>query len=164
MRFIADSMLGRLAKWLRILGYDTLYYPHIDDSLLLRIAREDERILLTRDTRLVKVRGLKDFIFIEDDKVKDQLRQILSELHYREATQWSPLLFSRCVHCNGLLSTISQEEAEGRVPDFVSWRTEAMRQCLSCNKIYWRGTHPDKIKKRLRLWKRLSSAHLDGGL
>ena len=78
MKFIADSMLGRLARWLRLIGYDTLYYPHIEDSLILRIAREEDRTLLTRDTRLVKVRGLKDFLLLKENDPFEQLKNVIS--------------------------------------------------------------------------------------
>ncbi|MBI5199459.1 MAG: Mut7-C RNAse domain-containing protein [Nitrospirae bacterium] len=170
MKFIADSMLGRLAKWLRILGYDTLYYTDIDDSLLLRIAREEGRTLLTRDTRLIKVKGLKDFIFIYDDNPADQLRQLfkagvvqgdrgLSQIYGQGPHIWGRLrigtvpeanLLSRCVHCNSILYSIPSNKAEGTIPDFALWKEEVVRQCPSCGRIYWKGTHLEKIKERLK--------------
>ncbi|MEK6691217.1 MAG: Mut7-C RNAse domain-containing protein [Nitrospirota bacterium] len=146
MKFIADSMLGRLAKWLRILGYDTLYHTDIDDSLLLRIAREDGRVILTRDTRLIKVKGLKDFIFISDDNPTNQLKQLFNTGIINE----SPMLLSRCVHCNSILYSVSSNEAEGVMPDFALWREKVVRQCSTCGRIYWKGSHPEKIKERLK--------------
>lgn len=146
MKFIADSMLGRLAKWLRILGYDTLYHSDIDDSLLLRIAREEERILLTRDTRLIKVKGIREFIFIKDDNPEDQLRQLIKAGIIKE----TPLLLSRCVHCNSILYSIPSDSVEGIIPDFAFWRERMVKQCPNCGKTYWKGTHPKKIKERLK--------------
>lgn len=146
MKFIADSMLGRLAKWLRILGYDTLYYTDIDDSLLLRIAREDGRVILTRDTRLIKVKGLKDFIFIYDDNPADQLRQLFKA----GVIQGEANLLSRCVHCNSILYSIPSNKAEGTIPDFALWKEEVVRQCPACGRIYWKGSHSVKIKERLK--------------
>jgi uncharacterized protein with PIN domain len=146
MKFIADSMLGRLAKWLRILGYDTLYHTDIDDSLLLRIAREDGRVILTRDTRLIKVKGLKDFIFIYDDNPADQLKQLFNTGIINE----SPMFLTRCVHCNSILYSIPSNKAEGNIPDFALWREKAVKRCADCGRIYWRGTHPEKIKERLK--------------
>jgi uncharacterized protein with PIN domain len=169
VRFIADSMLGRLARWLRILGYDTLYHADIDDSLLLRIAREDSRTLLTRDTRLIKIRGLKNFIFIHDDKPYDQLKQLfksgviqcdrgLSQIYgqgphirgrLRIRTVPETKLLSRCIYCNTILDSIPSGLAEGKVPDFVLWRSEEVKKCPSCGKIYWKGTHSEKIREKL---------------
>ena len=83
MRFIADSMLGRLVRWLRLLGYDTVYYPRIEDSVLLRIAREENRILLTRDSRLVKARGLRQFLLLEENDPFDQLRSIITAFNLK---------------------------------------------------------------------------------
>ncbi len=139
-------MLGGLAKWLRILGYDTLYYSDIDDSLLLRIAREEGRTLLTRDTRLIRVRGLKNFIFIKDDNPEDQLRQLFKSGQIQENRE----ILSRCIHCNSILHTISSDKAEGTIPDFALWREGDVRQCPSCGKFYWKGTHPEKIRERLK--------------
>lgn len=173
MKFIADSMLGRLAKWLRILGYDTLYYPDIDDSVLLKIAKDEGRTILTRDTGLIKIRGLKNFIFINYDNPHDQLRQLIgsgvideSSIHrglsqiygqsphirgrLRIGTVPEIKLLSRCVHCNAVLCPLSSDRVEGSVPDFVLWKSEAVKQCPSCGKIYWKGTHPQKIRDKLK--------------
>lgn len=148
MKFIADSMLGRLAKWLRILGYDTLYHPAVEDSVLLRIAREEGRTILTRDTRLIRTRGLKNFIFIHNDYPEEQLKQLFKEGVIKESLL-STTLLSRCVHCNTVLYSFPSEKAEGSVPDFVLWKSEAVKRCPSCGKIYWKGTHPEKIKDSL---------------
>jgi uncharacterized protein with PIN domain len=148
MKFIADSMLGRLAKWLRILGHDTLYYSDIADSVLLRIAREQGRTLLTRDTRLIKVKGLKDFIFIHHDNPEDQLRELFKAGVIQGDRETE--ILSRCIHCNSVLHTISSDKAEGTIPDFALWKEGEVRQCHSCGKFYWKGTHPEKIMKRLK--------------
>jgi len=146
MKFIADSMLGRLAKWLRILGYDTLYYPDIDDSVVLRIAREDKRTLLTRDKRLIKIRGITNFVFIHDDRPFDQLRQLFKSGVINDFSSF----LSRCVHCNTVLERVLAEDVEGSVPDFVLWGSDIMKRCPDCGNIYWKGTHPDKIRERLK--------------
>jgi len=152
MRFIADSMLGRLARWLRLLGYDTLYYPHIEDSLLLRIAREEKRTLLTRDTRLVRVRGLKNFLLlIENDPFK-QLKDVIMAFGLtpycksREAV--IPLLASRCSLCNTVLNSIPKEEVKHRVPEYVYLTTDSFKKCLTCNRLYWKGTHLEKFQNK----------------
>lgn len=135
MKFIADTMLGRLAKWLRLLGYDTLYLPHVDDPTLARLARAQDRILLTRDVELTRRRGIKHLL-IESEKVEEQVAQVLRafKLSAREA-------FSRCAECNHRLESVSKEAVRGRVPPYVFSTQERFRRCAQCGRVYWRGTH-----------------------
>jgi hypothetical protein len=149
MRFIADSMLGRLAKWLRILGYDTVYFPRIEDRLLLKIAREEDRILLTRDTRLVKVRGLKRFLLLKDNDTFKQLKKVITTLRLNPCVDAciSPLI--RCPLCNTPLNRASKEKARGRVPNYVYNTVEDFKHCPGCNRFYWKGTHPEMAQKKL---------------
>lgn len=153
MRFIADSMLGRLARWLRLLGYDTLYYPQIEDSLLLKIAREDNRILLTRDTRLVKVRGLKQFLLLKENDSFKQLRNVVKafklNLHDKLESGNDVMILSRCAVCNASVDNISKEDAKRFVPEYVYKTSDIFRQCSGCGKFYWKGTHPGKFRKKL---------------
>lgn len=145
MKFIADAMLGRLAKWLRLMGFDVLYYPDIQDGELIRIARERERTLLTRDTRLVKSRGIKEPIFIESDGIFDQLLQIRGRLNFRDA---SPL--GRCEICNGSLSGVAdKEEIRDLVPDFVYHNFGDFVRCAECGKVYWKGSHYRRIREKI---------------
>ncbi|MBI4698026.1 MAG: Mut7-C RNAse domain-containing protein [Nitrospirae bacterium] len=154
MKFIADSMLGRLARWLRLLGYDTLYYPRIDDRELLRIAREDERVLLTRDTRLVKARGLKNFLLLTDNDSFKQLGEVISVLGLKVNDKLkdgvSALSLSRCAVCNARLAAVRKEEAKAFVPEYVFQTSEAFRKCSGCGKLYWNGTHPEKFREKLK--------------
>lgn len=157
MKFIADSMLGRLARWLRLLNYDTLYYPGIEDSLLLRIAREEDRILLTRDTRLVKVRGLKEFLLLHENDTFEQLKKVLTtfNLHPLEGQGvsgrggYEPFLHSRCSLCNTPLDNIPKEQAKDHVPEYVYQTSKTFKYCPKCEKFYWEGTHPGKLKEKL---------------
>lgn len=134
-RFIADVMLGRLARWLRALGYDTEYDSTINDQDLAQRALSENRILLTRDVELTRRRGLV-FLIIEGDALATQLKQVVSALHL-------PLkgAFSRCLDCNGKLVDSSRAEVEGKVPPFVLATQTRFRRCPRCGKIYWRGTH-----------------------
>ncbi len=153
MRFIADSMLGRLARWLRLLGYDTLYYPQIEDRLLLKIAREDNRILLTRDTRLVKVRGLQHFLLLKESNPFRQLKNLIMtfelKLNDKSGSVEGAAILSRCAVCNASLNNIPKEEVKGFVPQYVYQTSDIFRQCSRCGKLYWKGTHPEKFKKKL---------------
>jgi len=153
MKFIADSMLGRLARWLRLLGYDTLYFPHIEDSRLLRIAREEDRVLLTRDTRLVKVRGLKKYLLLSENGPFEQLKKVITSLGlspFGKDSEAGPALpANRCSLCNSLLDAVPKEQAKDRVPEYVYLTTESFRKCQKCEKFYWEGTHRELLRKKL---------------
>lgn len=145
MKFIADAMLGRLARWLRFLGFDTLYSPDITDSKLIMLAREQDRFILTRDTRLIKVRGLKDYLLIKANNSFTQLLEVIDALKLK---QFYPL--SRCVKCNGQLAGISDKaEIKDLVPEYIFLNFNVFLRCLDCGKIYWEGTHPRRFKEKL---------------
>lgn len=135
--FIADSMLGRLARWLRFMGFDTLYYPDIADDKLIRIAREQDRFILTRDTRLVKRRGLKKYVLISSNDTFQQFLELIENLQLKRFH-----LFRRCVACNGQLMEIADKsEVKDAVPEFVLLNSNMFVRCESCGKIFWEGSH-----------------------
>lgn len=145
MKFIADAMLGRLAKWLRLLGFDVLYYPEIEDRQIIKIAREQGRTILTRDTRLMKCKGLTDPVFIGSDFILDQLDEVKERLNLRDA---DPI--GRCVLCNGALLKISKKvEIRDFVPDFIYHNLNEFTRCTDCGKVYWEGTHYERFKEKL---------------
>jgi uncharacterized protein with PIN domain len=148
LKFIADSMLGRLARWLRLLGYDTLYFTDIEDSLLLRIARDEHRVLLTRDRGIVKVRGLGPHLLLSENNSFAQLEKVIHFFDLMRTGELPPL-HSRCTVCNGVLADITKEQARGHVPEYVFETTSSFRRCTECNRIYWKGTHTDRIDKKL---------------
>jgi len=148
MRFIADAMLGRLARWLRLLGYDTLYYPEIEDSILLRIAREQERILLTRDTSLVKVREPVKIFLIESNDPFDQLKEVVFKLSL--PLEMDRDLSSRCSICNTPIKVISKGEVRERVPEYVFKTVQRFLYCDTCGRVYWHGTHQEKMREKLK--------------
>jgi len=143
--FLADVMLGRLARWLRLLGFDTLYYNDISDNRLLRIAKEQGRLILTRDTRLIKIKGIKDYLLI---KANDSFSQLLEVIDTLKLTQFN--LLSRCVKCNGMLTRIlDKNEIKDSVPEFVFLHFNLFLRCSDCGKVYWEGTHPRKFREKL---------------
>jgi uncharacterized protein with PIN domain len=147
MKFIADAMLGRLARWLRLLGFDVLYYPDIDDKNLIRISREQERTVLTRDTRLLKRRSLRHYIFIESELTSEQIQEIIEKLDFHSAGQPA-----RCSICNGRLLPVSEKrEVKEYVPDFIYHGFNNFIKCDNCGKVYWEGTHHNKIKDRIEM-------------
>ncbi len=142
-RFIADVMLGRLARWLRALGYDTLYFSDMDDPALARRAHAEQRILLTRDVELTRRRGLQS-ILVADDDVKRQLRQVVQTLQL--ATDNA---FSRCIHCNTILAECDAALVRAEVPPYVFATQTRFRRCNQCGRIYWRGTHWARMREAL---------------
>jgi len=144
-RFLADAMLGRLARWLRMLGYDTVYDPGEDEELLQRAWREG-RILLTRDTRLVRRRRLPSHLFIQSDQVREQVRQVLSALGLPRTA--GPT--RRCLRCNAVLEPRRKDEVAGLVPEFVWSEHQAFWRCPDCARIYWPGTHRQRMEEALR--------------
>jgi uncharacterized protein len=147
-RFVADVMLGRLAKWLRIAGFDVLYSNRFADDELVALSRRDGRILLSRDTRLLVRRSVKQFIFLESEKVEDQIRQILQAT----ATSDLPCLLTRCHACNEVLVEIPRDNVKGKVPPYVFETQPSFKFCSQCKKIYWAGTHRQAV---LRTFERL---------
>jgi uncharacterized protein with PIN domain len=134
-RFLADVMLGRLARWLRALGYDTLYEQSLDDTALAELARRENRILLTRDVELTRRRKLRAFL-IHDDKVLRQLRQVVSAFDLKNTAA-----FTRCIECNTELASMERRDAAPLVPPYVFETQLLFRRCPRCGKVYWRGTH-----------------------
>jgi uncharacterized protein with PIN domain len=134
-RFVVDAMLGRLARWLRVLGYDALYSSGADDAALVRRALAEERILLTRDVELARRRGVR-VILISDDRIGPQLREIVEILHLSAHEA-----FSRCINCNAPLVEFDRARARDLVPPYVFATQTRFRRCAECGKVYWRGSH-----------------------
>lgn len=136
-RFIADVMLGRLAKWLRLAGLDVLYSNRATDDELVTLSRREGRILLSRDTRLLVRRSVRQFIFLESEKVQDQIRQVFASTRIARL----PGLFSRCLSCNDILADIPREAVRDSVPPYVFETQAHFKSCPRCRKVYWAGTH-----------------------
>jgi uncharacterized protein with PIN domain len=145
-RFIADVMLGRLAKWLRIAGFDVLYSNRYTDEELIALSGSESRILLSRDTRLLVRRGVRNFIYLESEKMSDQIRQIFLATH----TTSLPNLLTRCLECNELLHDMPREEARDVVPPFVFKTQPGFKSCPRCRRIYWAGTHRQSVLRTLK--------------
>ncbi len=138
--FFADAMLGRLARWLRMLGYDTAYEKVISDESLVARVLTEQRWLLTRDRYLVQRKVLRDrHTLIISDHLQNQLRQLRSELHLD--IDLSDKTASRCAECNVLLRPIPHAEAAHAVPAYVASQHGTFAQCPRCERIYWPGTH-----------------------
>jgi len=145
MKFIADIMVGRLAKYLRMAGYDVLYTNTASDNQIISKARETDRIVLTRDSLMLARREFKKgtvkYLFIKDDKLKNQLNQIKSDLK----VSLKPNLV-RCIECNRKLIKVKKEDVKNKVPPYVYKTQQNFLYCKKCDKYYWRGTHYDNIR------------------
>ena len=146
MKFIADAMLGRLAKWLRLLGYDVLYYQAIDDRQVIKISLEQERTILTRDTRMLQCKAARDAVFIKSDDVAGQLMEMKDILGFQ-----GPAPAERCAVCNNRLTAVTERsEIKDLVPDYVYHNFNSFMRCSFCGKVYWEGSHYKNIRGRAR--------------
>jgi uncharacterized protein len=144
-RFVADKTLGRLARWLRLIGCDVLYGSNFSGKGLLAAARAEKRLVLTRERRVLSRPQAPPGILVESDHFRDQLRQVVA------ACGIDPLarLFERCAECNGVLDEISRDDVRGRVPQFVYETQQVFRRCGDCGHLYWQATHVARVRNEL---------------
>ncbi len=147
MKFIVDRMLGKLAKQLRMLGYDTLYYRGEDAYSLIRLARQEARVILTRNTKLLPRKPEDLIVQMTKDNPLLQLNELIQKGNVEIDEE---KLFSRCLLCNALLDSISRKEAEGKVPDFIFHQHKEFFRCPQCQRIYWPGSHQENMQKKIR--------------
>ncbi|OPY33405.1 MAG: hypothetical protein A4E32_00691 [Methanomassiliicoccales archaeon PtaU1.Bin124] len=143
LRFAADEMLGSLAKWLRIMGYDTTYDKGLADREIAQRAKADNRVLLTRDKELA--RDDEGSLYIISDVLDEQVRQVDSAFHL----DFSQGL-TRCAICNGRLEEVPKAEVESEVPPRSLQMADTFYRCSGCGKVYWKGTHWNNILKRVQ--------------
>jgi len=145
MIFIADCMLGKLARWLRLLGFDVLYFSRASDAEILDAARKDGRIVLTRDTRMSSKDAGPAVFHIHSERWEDQIVQVLDELDLRRDVR----PFSRCVPCNRKVKPLASSDAGNLVPLFVLEKSETFALCPSCGRVFWKGSHYQNMETRL---------------
>jgi uncharacterized protein with PIN domain len=148
-KFIVDRNVGKLARWLRLMGYDTHFFDGDDDADLVAIARDEGRVILSRDTQIMKRRlitsGQIGAVLIDSDQPERQIHQVIDALgldsHFRP--------FTICLECNQPLVERSKDEVKDLVPPYVFKTQNQFRQCPNCQRIYWRGTHWRAMTKKL---------------
>jgi uncharacterized protein with PIN domain len=140
-KFIVDSMLGRLAKWIRILGYDTKYLREGTQFDLVRISLSENRIIITRNKRLSKKLTNK-VILIHSEKLEEQLNELFLQIKLTDKN-----MLSLCVECNYPLLEIEKEKIKNIVPQYVYDTNNKFYICQKCNKVFWPGTHVEHMKK-----------------
>ena len=151
-KFIVDSNVGKLTKWLRIMGYDTVFFNGSNDSRMVAIALDEQRVILTRDTQIMKRRvitsGRLKAILIQSDESELQMHQVIKALHLD--CQFK--LFTLCLECNQPLMEKSKQQVKELVPPYVFQTHDQYMECPACHRIYWRGTHWQAMTKRLKKW------------
>ncbi|MFN3550187.1 MAG: Mut7-C RNAse domain-containing protein [Endomicrobiia bacterium] len=146
IKFLVDFMCGRLAKWLRILGYDTEFYKETErDKILIESLRE-QRIILTRDTKLSNKKAYK-VLLIKSDKIREQIKQVLKEFNLKLDKE---KFFSRCSLCNKLVVKIEKEKVKDEIPLYVYETQNEFYQCPECKRIYWQGSHFELFNKEIQ--------------
>lgn len=145
-RFAADAMLARLARWLRVLGWDTTLDPALPDLDLVRLADEQARVLLTRDRHLLRVLRPRRAMRIDDDDPLRQLGQVVSVLGLAAPQE----LFTRCTVCNTPLSPpLPPQLRHALLPPDVRFLPGAARQCAGCGRLYWPGSHARRMREAI---------------
>ena len=144
--FACDSMVGRLARWLRILGYDATYARGAGDARLVARARAEGRVLLTRDRGLAERRGIGRFLLVQSNDPPTQLREVVAAL----GLSVDPArLFRRCPACNGAVEAVQRESVRGLVPPYVYGTQRSFSRCAGCRRVYWPATHHDHMLREL---------------
>jgi uncharacterized protein with PIN domain len=145
LRFVADDHAGKLARWLRLLGYDTLHFPAIEDQALAELAAREGRIVLTRDTTLAQRFPTAEVFRLEDE---DPFRQLVSVVR-QFSLDCESGAFTRCMTCNAPLETIDKETCRDEVPPRAFASCREFARCTGCGNLYWDGTHYLRMKERL---------------
>lgn len=141
-KFLVDHMLGTLAKWLRLLGYDATYEKGLDDDALLELAMEKGLVLLTRDRELASRAGERA-LYLPERGVRGQLERLKGSLGIQPEA-----ILSRCSLCNSTVEGIDPAAARGRVPEAVLFRHSEFYLCRACGKVYWIGSHFEEMLRQ----------------
>jgi uncharacterized protein with PIN domain len=141
-RFIADCHLGKVAKYLRLLGFDTLYFNHIGDDDLVELAHLEGRLILTRDRELSERREAPCYFLNAIDTV-EQMEELIGHFGLAE----NAAVLTRCLLCNTLLQPIEKEKVRDRIPPTVDRCFDAFDYCPKCDKVYWHGDHYKRMKR-----------------
>ncbi|HSR88590.1 MAG TPA: Mut7-C RNAse domain-containing protein [Pontiella sp.] len=143
--FILDVHLGKLARILRFLGFDTLYRTDYDDSEIIRVALREHRIILTRDRRLLHDRRITHARWLHSVRAEEQACEVIRRFQLENNIR----RFARCPACNGLVDPVKKETIQSRLEPLTEKYYTEFYQCRDCGKIYWKGTHYDRIVKKL---------------
>jgi uncharacterized protein with PIN domain len=145
-RFLADAHLGGLARFLRMLGFDTMHRNAFEDAEIRRLASDEDRIVLTRDRELLKCREIRRGCYVRTLKPEAQLQEVAAR--YGLGPLARP--FTRCLHCNLPLQAIDKAALAHRVPENVLSAHQTFSHCRGCDRVYWPGSHHERMRAALR--------------
>jgi hypothetical protein len=148
VKFITDVNLGKLAKWMRLLGYDTVFYHGNADQDFLKRAAQEGRVALTRKKAMAGKLPSGNLVIIHSDNVLDQLRELMETLSFLPDPA---RMFSICARCNADLIEVSKDKISGMVPDYIFASHTEFHMCPHCKGVYWPGTHIEKVQSFLRM-------------
>jgi len=143
LKFILDVHLGKLAKYLRLCGFDTFYNKDLDDKEIIRLSLSEKRIILTRDLGILKNKRVTHGYWLRSQYLTEQIKEVFRRFDL--IRQLKP--FSRCMECNGLLTDISKDEIIDRLLPKTSRYYQSFKKCNHCDHIYWEGSHYSRMKK-----------------
>jgi uncharacterized protein with PIN domain len=146
IKFFCDDNLGKLAKWLRTLGYDTLFQLSIEDGELVSVALKENRIILSRDTKLSRFKIKGKYLLIQSETPLEQLKQVIDHFKLKIDKE---LLFSRCLVCNQVLQKLEKEKIKDKLYPYVRQTQENFVYCSVCDRIYWAATHVERMTQKL---------------
>jgi uncharacterized protein with PIN domain len=145
-KFLLTKEVGRLARWLRILGYDAVYFKEDNTSRALLLALREDRIIITRNKVFFDKVSLKS-VYLKEERIQDQLKKVIKELNI-EVDEDS--MFTRCVVCNRQLSEIEKGRIKDRVPEYVFKTQDEFMECPECRRVYWPGSHWGNIRRYVK--------------
>jgi uncharacterized protein with PIN domain len=148
LRFVLDVNLGKLARNLRLLGFDALYRNNFSDDEVIEIALQEKRTILTRDVELLKNGRVTHGYWVRHTHPDEQTKEILQTFDLFDRIR----PFTRCLVCNGLLSPVKKESVENELPPRVRQNFKEFYHCRSCGRIYWKGSHFERMQKMIKRW------------
>ena len=146
IRFVLDANLGKLARWLRLLGFDSDYRNDFEDAELVEVSAQDRRVLLTRDRRVLQHKRVTHGYWVRSDQPDVQIVEVLRRFQIEGKIS----LFTRCLECNGPIDPVPKSEVLDRLEPKTKIYYHSFSRCGQCGKVYWRGTHYDRMLAKLK--------------
>jgi len=149
-KFILDVHLGKLARYMRMLGFDTFYENDMNDESIVKLSLKEKRTILTRDVGLLKRKTITHGYYIRNTKTDQQLEEVVNRFQLEKLINE----FTRCIDCNGILTSISKEKVIDKLPSKIKIHYTKFFICTECSKIYWHGSHVEGMSKVVNKFKR----------